>query len=196
MKKKVSDFIHFPMVATAKPGLPANTLYIQYKGIFDFDDLYHSIADFFRNKKFKFYEIQQRHRRPGPFGAELYYNFRAERKVEDYYRWTVQVVIETFDTRDVEVVLKDGTKKKMAKGRLWIQIQGYVDVDYEELWNKSAFMANLKNFYNKYIVKKRIESVWWDQLQYKIVHALHALIKERLKMISEGYPTRFMHGVH
>ena len=108
----------------------------------------------------------------------------------------MDIILETFDLRDVDVVLKDGTKKKMSKGRLWVQIRGRVDVDYEGLWDKSAFLAQLKNFYNKYIIKKRIESVWWDQLQYKIVLALHALIKERLKMISEGYPTRFMHGVH
>ena len=188
-KPKVEDFIHYPP-------LPANTLYIQYRGIFDMDDLYLAVADFFRQKKFKLYEIQQRHRRPGPFGAEILYQYRATRKVEDYYSWTVDIILETFDLRDVEVVLKDGTKKKMSKGRLWVQIQGRVDVDYEGLWNKSAFMAQLKNFYNKYIIKKRIESVWWDQLQYKIVLALHALIKERLKMVSEGYETRFMHGVH
>lgn len=186
---KLSEFKHFIP-------LPANTLYIQYKGIFDMDDLYISVADFFRHKKFKLFEIQQRHRRPGPFGAEVMYQYRATRKVEDYYMWTVDIAMETFDERPVEVVLKNGTKKKMTKGRLWIQIRGQVDYDYEGNWNKSAFLAQLQNFYNKYIIKKRIESVWWDQLQYKIVLTLHALIKERLKMISEGYPSRFMHGVH
>ncbi len=187
--KKVGDFIQYP-------GIPANTVYIQYKGIFDMQDLYESIADFFRQKKFKFYEIQQRLRRPGPFGAEILYQFRATRKVEDYYQWIVDVLIETFDIHDVDVVLKDGTKKKMTKGRLWVQLRGEVVIDYDKLWEKSAFMAQLKNFYNKYIIKKKIESIWWDQLQYKIVLTLHALIKERLKMISEGFETRFMHGVH
>ena len=187
--KKVEDFIH---LGEAYVG----PTYIQYKGIFDMQDLYETIADFFKQKKFKFYEIQQRHRRPGPFGAELYYHFRATRKVEEFYSWTVDIVIETFDTKDVEVVLKDGTKKKMSKGRLWVQLRGIVDIDYEKAWEKSSFMAQLKNFYNKYVIRKRIESVWWDQFQYKIVLTLHALIKERLKMISEGFETRFMHGVH
>jgi hypothetical protein len=188
-KPQVGDFIHMPTA-------PVPGAYIQYKGIFDMDDLYLAVADFFRQKKFKLYEIQQRHRRPGPFGAEILYQYRATRKVEDYYSWEVNIILETFDLRDVEVVLKDGTKKKMSKGRLWVQIQGQVIIDYEELWDKSAFLAQLKNFFNKYVIKKRIESVWWDQLQYKIVLALHALIKERLKMISEGHETRFMHGVH
>ena len=186
---KVEDFIHIPEAGIGP-------LYIQYKGIFDMQDLYETIADFFMQKKFKFYEKQQRHRRPGPFGAEILYQFEATRKVEDYYQWVVGVTIETFDMHDVEVVLKDGTKKKMAKGRIWVQITHNVITDYEKIWEKSAFLAHLKSFYNKYIVRKRFEGVWWDELYYKIVLRLQALLKERLHMASEGYETRHHSGVH
>ena len=186
---KPEDIIHFSEAG-------ATPVYIQYKGIFDMQDLYESIADFFRQKKFKFYEIQQRHRRPGPFGAEILYQFRATRKVEDFYQFIVNITIETFDMHDIEVVMKDGTKKKMTKGRIWIQILGNCVTDYEGIWEKSAFLAHLKSFYNKYIIKKKIEGVWWDELQYKIVLRLHALIKERLKMASEGSEFRHMAGVH
>ena len=186
---KPEDFIHFPE-------MHATPVYIQYKGIFDMQDLYESIADFFRQKKFKFYEKQQRLRKPGPFGAEILYQFEARRKAEDYYEFIVNVTIETFDMHDIEVVLKDGTKKKMTKGRIWIQILGNCVTDYEKVWEKSAFLAHLKSFYNKYIVKKKFEGVWWDELQYKIVLRLHALIKERLKMASEGSEFRHMAGVH
>ena len=186
---KPEDFIHFE-------DAHATPVYIQYKGIMDMQDVYESIADFFMQKKFKFYEKQQRHRRPGPFGAEILHQFEARRKVEDYYEWIVNINIETFDMHDVEVVLKNGTKKKMTKGRIWVQILGYVQTDYEKVWEKSAFLAKLKSFYNKYIIKKRIESVWWDELQYNVVLKVHALIKERLKMVSEGFEARHMHGVH
>ena len=46
---KPEDFIH-------NADAPTHTVYVQYKGIFDMDDLYQSIADFFMEKKFKFYE--------------------------------------------------------------------------------------------------------------------------------------------
>jgi len=186
---KVEDFIHL-----AEGGI--GPTYIQYKGIFDMQDLYESIADFFRQKKFKFYEIQQRLRKPGPFGVEVMYQFQATRKVEDYYEWVVDINIETFDVHDVEVVQKDGSKKKMSKGRLWVQILHKVVMDYEKLWEKNAFLAHLRSFYNKYIIKKRLEGLWWDELYYKIVLRVQALIKERLKMISEGYEHRHHAGVH
>ena len=88
------------------------------------------------------------------------------------------------------------TKKKMTKGRIWVQLSGKVETDYEKIWEKSAFLAQLKSFYNKYIMKKRYEGVWWDELYYNIVLSLHALIKERLKMTSEGYETRHHSRVH
>ena len=184
-----SDFIHFPNIGVFP-------VYIQYKGIFDMQDLYESIAEFFRQKKFKFHEVQYRLRKPSPFGVEIAHNLRAERKIEEYYEWIVDITIETFDQHDVEVVAKDGTKKKMSKGRLWIYINGRVEMDYEENWEHSAFLAYLKSFYNKYIIRKRVLSVWWDQLYYKIVLSLHAMMKERLKMTSEGFEARHMSGVH
>ena len=186
---KPSDFIHNAENATP-------TVYIQYKGIMDMQDLYETIADFFRQKKFKFYEKQQRLRRPGPFGAEILYQFEARRKIEEYYEWIIYVNIETFDMHDIDVVLKDGTKKKMTKGRIWVQLYGNCITDYEKVFENSAFLAHIKSFYNKYIVRKRLEGVWWDEMYYKVVLRLHALIKERLKMLSEGYEQRHFSGVH
>ena len=186
---KVEDFIHLPDAAIGP-------LYMQYKGVLDMQDLYESIVDFFMQKKFKFYEKQHRYRKPGPFGPEILHQFEATRKVEDYYMWVVDVNIETFDMHDVEVVLKDGTRKKMTKGRLWIQITHKCITDYEKDWQKSAFLAHLRSFYNKYVVRKKYEGVWWDELYYNIVLKLHALIKERLKMASEGYETRHHDRTH
>ncbi len=186
---KPEKFIHLPEMGTP-------IVYVQYKGVLDMQDLLENIADFLKRKKFKFYEKQQRLRNPGPFGAEILHQFEAKRKVEDYYEWTVTVNIQTFDMHDIDVVLKDGTKKTMTKGRVWIQLYGACKVDYEKVWEKSAFIAQLKSFYNKYIIKKKYEGIWWDELYYKVVLRLHALIKERLKMISEGYEHRHFAGVH
>lgn len=186
---KVEDFIHLPEGAIGP-------LYVQYKGVFDMQDLYESIADFFMQKKFKFYEKQQRYRKPGPFGVEILYQFEATRKIEDYYMWRVGVTIETFDMHDVEVVMKNGTRKKMQKGRLWVQVTHAAVTDYEKNFEKNAFVAHIKSFYNKYVVRKKYEGVWWDELYYNIVLKLQSLIKERLKMSSEVYETRHHSRTH
>ena len=186
---KPGDFVH-----NAEAGTP--NVYIQYKGILDMDDLYASIADFFREKKFKLREKVQRLRKPGPIGTEVLYQFEATRDVEDYYQWKVDISIETFDMHDVEIVTKNGKKKKMTKGKIWIQLYGKIVTDQEKIWERSAFFAHLKSFYNKYVIRKKLEGVWWDELYYNIVLRLHALIKERLKMSSEGNQHRNFSRTH
>jgi hypothetical protein len=171
-------------------------VYVQYKGIFDMQDVYESIIHFLREKKFKVHEKQHRYRKPGPFGAEILHQFEATRHIEDFYEWTVTVYIETFDLHDVEVVTKAGEKKKMQKGKFWMQLYGRCETDPDKVWEGSAFMAHLKSFYLKYVVRKKYEGVWWDELYYKVVLRLHALVRERLKMASEVNETRQHGGTH
>ncbi|MBI2131040.1 hypothetical protein HYU10_04700 [Candidatus Woesearchaeota archaeon] len=179
---------------TTEAGTP--TLFIQFKGIWDMQDVYATIADFLRRQKFKLHEKMQRHRAPSPFGAERQYLFEAERDTEDYYKWIVEVNIETFDEHEVEVVTKEGVKKTMTKGRMWVRVSGRVETDYDKMWEKTAFLAQLRNFYNKYVIRKTWEGVLWDEMYYNIVQKLHTVIKERLKMLSEGYEHRHFSRVH
>ena len=171
------------------------TIFLEYKGLWDMQDLYETIADFLREHKFKLYERMQRHRTPSPFGSEREYRFEGVRKLEHYYKWTVNVSVETFDEHEVEVAAKEGPKK-MAKGRMLIRVSGSVETDYEKIFESKAFYAQIRNFYNKYVIRKRFEGIWWDELYYKIVMKLHGKIKERLKMVSEGFEHRHFSGVH
>jgi hypothetical protein len=176
--------------------MPAmDVTYLQYKGVWDMDDLYKFVASFFNKKKFKFYEKRNIHKRPGPFGPETYHVWEGTRDVEEYYKFAINVFLHTFDTQDVEVVMKDGTKKAFTKGRLWIQITGQIETDYEKRWNQNAFYANLRNFYHKYVIWKKIEAVWWDNMHYTVFLKLYSLIKERLKMEAEAYEHRYFHKV-
>jgi hypothetical protein len=175
--------------------VPMNTTYIQYKGVWDMQDLYEFVASFLSKNKFKFYEMRYIQKRPGPFGPETYYVWEATRNVEEYYKFVINLFLHTFDTQDVEVVMKDGSKRTFTKGRLWIQFRGKVEMDYDKRWEENAFYAHLRNFYHKYVIWKKIEGVWWDSMYYKVFLKLHSLVKERLKMESEGYEHRAFAGV-
>lgn len=171
-------------------------IYVQYKGTYDMDGLYKLIAGFFRHQKFRFYELQQRHRHPGPFGVERQHRFRADRDIDTYHRWQVDITIETFDEHDVEVQQPDGSKRKMTKGRIWVQLGGKVILDYEKNWEKSYFGLHLRKFYNKYVISKRIQFVYWDKFYYSIIIRLHGKIQEFLGMESRGEEHRYGAGVH
>jgi hypothetical protein len=175
---------------------PYFTQYIQYKGVWDMQDLYESMADFFRNQKFKFYEVVYKHKHPSPFGAERQYVWKATRNVEEYYQWVIEVFFHTYDSRDVEVKTKDGNNKMFTKGRIWVQIRGRVILDYEKKWEGNAFYAYLRSFYHKYVVQKKLESLWQDTMYYRVMHPLHNLVQQRLKMETEEYEAKMMAGTH
>ena len=50
----------------------------------------------------------------------------------------------------------------------------------------STFWQHLKDFYNKYILKEEIETIWGDTLYYR-VQKLHNVVKEFLDMQAKGY---------
>jgi hypothetical protein len=171
------------------------TSYFQYKGVWDMQDLYEFMASFFHRAKFKFYEQRYIQKNPGPFGPEIYFVWGATRDVEEYYQYQIDIFLHTFDTQDIEVVMKDGSKKTFTKGRLWIQFRGSTKFDYEKKFDENNFYVHLKDFYHKYVVHKKIESTWWDQMYYSVYMKLQQLVKERLKMESEAYEYKDYHSV-
>jgi hypothetical protein len=172
------------------------TLYTQYKGVWDMEGLLKCITEFYTREKFKYYEKVQRHRHPGPFGVERLYKIEAHRNLDEYCRWVSNVLLETFDEQDVEVLGKDGKRRKMAKGRLWIQQTGTIVLDYGKRWEGSWWNLNLRKFMNRYIIRKRIELPYWDTFQYQIHLKLHRTIVNFLNMESKGEEMHYMQGVH
>ena len=177
-----------------KSGTP--TVYIKYNGVWDMQDLYESAIDWFRKRKYKFHEKIYKHKHPSPFGVERQYVWQATRDEEEYIQLVIDVYMHTYDAHDVEAKMKDGETKTFTKGRIWIEFKGHIIYDYKKRFEKSSFYAQLRNFYNKYIIKKRMEQWWWDMLWYREIHQLHAFVKDRLDMESKGYEHRYWTGVH
>src|SRR3989344_6977356 len=157
------------------------TAYLRYKGVWDMEDLYQSMADWFRRRKYKFYEKVYKHKHPSPFGIERQYIWQAQRKESEYMNYVIDVYWHTYDTHDIEVVMPDGEKKTFTKGRLWMEIKGFIQYDWEKRWNENVFYAELKNFLNNYILKKKWEQLWFHELWTRDIHGLISDIKERLK---------------
>src|SRR3989338_11504525 len=166
-------------------GHPA--VYIRFKGVWDMEDLHQAMAEWFREKKYKFYERIYKHKHPSPFGVEQQWIWEAKRNEEDWVQFTIMLYWHTYDVHDIEVIMPDGSKKTLTKGRIWLEFRGYITFDYKGRFQKAPFYAQLMNFYNKYVILKKNEQLWWDLLWYREIHQLHELVKERLKLESQGY---------
>src|SRR3989338_1471043 len=130
--------------------------YMRWTGIWDMQDLYESMVDYLRMKKYKFHEKIYKHKHPSPFGVERQYVWEAERKFEDYLQFIINIYFHTYDAHDIEVVMPDGTKKIYTKGRLWIEFKGFLVYDWEKRWEETKFFKSLRSFYNKYVIKKKM----------------------------------------
>ena len=170
--------------------VPAFTNYVQYKGVWDMEDLYQFINTYFSKRKYKFYETKYIVKHPSPFGPETYYVWKAEKKHNEYTKFALDIFVHTYDTQDVSVMMDNGDLNNFTRGRIWIQFRGHVQQDHEGRFDENAFFANLRAFYHNYVIYKKIQGVFWDDMYYNDFLKLHSLVKERLKMESLSFEHR------
>ena len=87
---------------------------------------------------------------------------------------------------EMEVEIGKGNKKMITNARMEIILSSKVIVDPEGRFGKTGFLQNLRDFFLKYVLKKDIETVYGDELYYRM-NKLHAAIKEFLDMQTKGY---------
>lgn len=165
--------------------LPTRKFVLRYKGLFDFDGLYNLMIQWLKARRYWFHETKYKHKVPSPKGAEQQIGWKAERKVTDYIEYVLSIELHLWDMTEVEVVQK-GVKKTLTSARMEIVFQGVVNLDYEKRWEQSTIWIILRDFYNKYIAKEELESIYWDTLQYKTQQFMN-VVKEFLDMQAKGY---------
>jgi len=169
---------------------------IRFKGVWDMEDLYESMVDWFRRRKYKFHEKIYKHKHPSPFGIERQYIWQAVREVDEYMSFIIDIYFHTYDAHEIDVVMADGSKNLFTKGRIWMEFTGKVDLDIERRFNESKFYYHLKDFFHKYVWKKKFQQVIWDVLWYREISKLRQLVKQRLKTENLAYEHRYWTGVH
>ncbi|HII17361.1 TPA: hypothetical protein HA361_05605 [Candidatus Woesearchaeota archaeon] len=183
------------MVKAFEAYVPTPTAYIRYAGVWDMQDLYESLVDWFRQKKYHFHEKIYKHKHPSPFGIERQYVWAAERKENEYVKIAYNFYMHTYDCHDVQVVMKDGTAREFTKGRIWIEVKVNIQFDDEKRWDEKAFYRHLKDFYNKYVNRKRLMQGYSPKFRTE-QHSVCALIAERLKLQTEGFEHAHLGGVY
>ena len=159
---------------------------IKYNGIFDFDNLYKEMTDWFIDYGYTLEEPSVKHKVPSEIGAEQEFELTGWKKITEYVKYWIHIYTVVRNMRDIEVV-KDGVKKTMQKGELLIEFYAHVETDYPGIVD-SKFGEYLRDFWDNYLLKKDMDNVWTDQLWY-IMYKLHTKVKETLGM--ETYPDPF-----
>ena len=80
----------------------------------------------------------------------------ARKKISDYFKQKIKVKWHILGLNDAEVEV-DGKKVKTNKGELKLTVDGILERDYEETWEKSPTNKFLRGIYDKYIIKTTID---------------------------------------
>ncbi|MBS1266517.1 MAG: hypothetical protein MAG795_00484 [Candidatus Woesearchaeota archaeon] len=153
--------------------------FIRYAGVVDFDALYKRVVKWFNKRGYDFYEVLYKDKPP-----ELEIEWHAERKLDDFYKYHMEIYFHIFDIEEVEAI-KDGKKKKMMKCRFWVNFDPKVEYDWQGRWSKNEFTKKLLDFYIKFVIRREFQLNIADPFWY-ITYDLHNIFKEQLGMETAG----------
>ncbi|MEA3430371.1 MAG: hypothetical protein U9R08_03805 [Nanoarchaeota archaeon] len=156
---------------------------LRFSGIFDFDGLYKLMVNWLSDKNYGFAEPVYKDK-PMEGGREVEIEWYAYKKIDQFYKYVIEVAFHLWEVSPAEVIL-NGEKKMLTKARMEIKIKGTIEVDYEERWKRSQFREMLFNFYFKYIIMKKFELTILNPFYYRL-YDLFTMVKDFLNMSTKG----------
>jgi hypothetical protein len=128
---------------------------INHDGIFDYKEVYRFMYTWLTDFDY-FVEEKTYTEKAKPEGKEVEIHWIARRKISDYFRFVLKVDWNIFGMTTVEIV-KDNIKIKANKGRIEIKVTAFLEKDYENRWENTAFLRFLRGVYDNFIIRQRIE---------------------------------------
>ncbi len=154
--------------------------HVKYKGLVDLLGLYKMIKKWFDDRGFYFEEKMYKYRPGEGMGARIQINVQGWIKMTDYIKHQIELEIYVFDVQEVPVE-KDGQKETWYSCRLYVNIDGKIEADWEGRWETSESKEGLRKFHNRFLFYHDFLLVHWDKLNYKTL-ILHNEIKKFLGM--------------
>ena len=150
---------------------PAKGILIKYKGEFNLDEMYKKCKTWFSSKKYEFTE-KEHTQKDRPQGEELNIKFLGERKVDDYVKFHIETYF---------FILEINKKGKLSNANVKINIQAWIELDYENRWQNNPISKFLFFIYNNFIIKKKVLKVYENKIFIEMLD-YSKLIKSYLGM--------------
>ncbi len=148
---------------------PENGLLISIKGPISIDHVYSQIQQWFGRYKYDFTEKEHTEKNK-PQGNELLIKWIADRKIDDYMQYYVEIDFLITELRKVGNNYHAKTK---------INLRGYVKLDYRDFFQETPRKRFLFYLYNNIIIKRKIMK--HKMKLYKEVMDIHDLLKALLE---------------
>lgn len=126
-----------------------NWVSIKYDGLFNLNELYLMIENWFRQKGYDWLELKN-YEQSLKTGKDIEIDLWPYKKISDYHKLNLRVYFLVKEMKDVSVK-KDGTDIGMNQGTLHIRFKGYMDTDYDDRWGGKPFMFFLRHIFDNII---------------------------------------------
>ena len=162
---------------------------IKMKGIIDLEKLYADTVAWFKAHNYETWDLDHKTKALGATGREEEIVISGFRNEDEFIRWWLTVRFDIWDSVPVEV-LKDGKQISMYRCRIRIRFDPQMEFDYENKWEKNAFLRGLRNFYMTTIIKRKYQAEG-DKFENELAE-LQDLVKRTVGMDSHG--NQFAHN--
>ncbi|MEK6934940.1 MAG: hypothetical protein AABW46_03610, partial [Nanoarchaeota archaeon] len=150
---------------------------VKDRAIFALEELYKALFRWFELHNYDFQEQEYRDDDMGGGRKHLELKWYAERKIDDYFKFVMEVNFLIVGLEDVEVEI-EGVKHKSNKGDIEIRTRSYLLKDWQAKFEQTAMMKFLRDVYDKYIIRGRIEGYESDIYEetYKFLDEIKAFL--------------------
>jgi len=128
---------------------------VRQRGLFDFKDTYEFAYNWLMNENYDLFERKYTEKVKGE-SKDVEVKWEAMKEISDYFRFVIEVQWVILGMKSVEVQ-QEGKKIKIDSGVVDIRFKASLVKDYESRWENHPFWKFLRGFYDRYIIRSRVE---------------------------------------
>ena len=129
---------------------------LKRRGPFDFKETYQFMYRWLTEEGYDVEEKKYEEKVAGE-SKDIEVNWVCEKKVSDYFKNEMKILIRVTGMKDVEVE-KGGERVKMNQGTFTGKISGSLVKDWESTWEGNPLGKFLRGVYDKFVVEGRIKN--------------------------------------
>lgn len=130
---------------------------VRHVGTFDFKETYRLLFEWLIGKGYVVDETIYKEVIGTGGAKEVEIRWTATKNITDYFQIEFGIYFHPIGLTSVEVEI-NGVKQKVNKGDLTLEFTSSLVRDWKDQFEENSFSKNLRNFYDLYLVRNRIES--------------------------------------
>lgn len=128
---------------------------LEYEGLFSAKELWKVIDQVFEQHKFDKVEFKNSEQ-VFKDGKQLRFDIRPYKKLSDYVKAEIKVILVAKNMKEVEIT-KKGITKKLYTGHVEIAFTAYLLTDYEHAWETKPFYYFIRMLIDKFVYRSYIQ---------------------------------------